>query len=260
MRWLRTTNAVFGLAGLVLLGLLVVAPAQAQKRTAKTKTVPKPQQSNQLAVLREEFIKATRDYKSSLSKLLAIYEVNVTKAEDRLKQTRVLQADGLLSKAEIEKSEANVAEAKEKVRLTKQQLESADAQIANTLLETEAEAKIAKAGKLAKGALLRTTSYIRYNGAGSWSLGDAWKVQRFFQDNFKRALPVAVFGQGAIHDRWRLDHRNSMDLQLHPDSAEGQALINFLRANGIPFLAFRQAIPGTATGPHIHVGRPSHRY
>jgi hypothetical protein len=101
---------------------------------------------------------------------------------------------------------------------------------------------------------------IRYNGGSGWALSEAWKVQRFFQDTFKKPLPVAVFGQGAIHDRWRLDHRNAMDVSLHPDGPEGQGLLNFLRSNGIPFLAFRQAIPGTATGPHIHIGRPSHRY
>jgi hypothetical protein len=101
---------------------------------------------------------------------------------------------------------------------------------------------------------------IRYQGLGGWNLGDAWKVQRFFSDSFKKQLPIAVFGQGPIHDRWRLDHRNSMDISLHPDGAEGQALMSFLQKNGIPFLAFREAIPGTATGPHIHIGRPSHRY
>jgi len=46
---------------------------------------------------------------------------------------------------------------------------------------------------------------------------------------------------------------------LHPDSAEGRALIGFLQARGIPFLAFRGAVPGVATGPHIHIGSPSHR-
>jgi len=101
---------------------------------------------------------------------------------------------------------------------------------------------------------------IRYNGGAVWGLSDVWKVQRFFSDAFKKPLPVAVFGQGAIHDRWRLDHHNAIDVSLHPDGAEGQALLGFLRANGIPFLAFRAAIPGTATGPHIHIGRPSHRY
>ena len=95
----------------------------------------------------------------------------------------------------------------------------------------------------------------RHHGRGG-RLQDA----TFFQDTFQRSLPIGVFGQGAIHDRWRLDHRNAMDLSVNPDGAEGQALINFLRGNGIPFSAFREAIPGTATGPHIHVGRPSHRF
>jgi hypothetical protein len=55
------------------------------------------------------------------------------------------------------------------------------------------------------------------------------------------------------------DHRNAVDVALHPDSAEGKALINYLQNQGIPFLAFRAAVPGVATGPHIHIGSPSHR-
>jgi hypothetical protein len=51
-----------------------------------------------------------------------------------------------------------------------------------------------------------------------------------------------------------------MDIPLHPDGVEGRGLLNFLQKNGIPYSAFRSAIPGTATGPHIHIGRPSHRY
>jgi hypothetical protein len=51
-----------------------------------------------------------------------------------------------------------------------------------------------------------------------------------------------------------------MDVGLNPDSVEGQALMQFLRANGIPFSAFRVAILGSSTGPHIHIGMPSHRY
>jgi hypothetical protein len=50
-----------------------------------------------------------------------------------------------------------------------------------------------------------------------------------------------------------------MDVGLHPDSSEGKSLIDYLRKSGIPFLAFRQAVPGAATGPHIHIGKPSNR-
>jgi hypothetical protein len=35
--------------------------------------------------------------------------------------------------------------------------------------------------------------------------------------------------------------------------------MDYLRTNGIPFLSFRSAIPGVATGAHIHIGYPSHR-
>ena len=93
-----------------------------------------------------------------------------------------------------------------------------------------------------------------------WSLADSKKVENFFLTKFGRPLPTSAFGQSDIHDRWGLDHRQGLDVGLHPDSLEGIALVDFLRAEKIPFLVFRHAIPGVATGPHIHIGRPSHRY
>jgi hypothetical protein len=235
---------------------LIGSTADGQRKKG---TSPAKSTSSELSKLREEFIKATKDYKSSLEKLLALYERNVHKAEDQLTQAKELFSQGLISRAQLTESEAAVASANDKVNETRRQIGTADSQIADTLLEAQAEAQMAKI-VVRKGSLLRTAAYIRYNGPANWSLPDSWKIQRFFQDTFKKPLPVAVFGQGAIHDRWRLDHRNAMDVSLHPDGPEGQALMNFLRSNGIPFLGFRAAIPGTATGPHIHIGRPSHRF
>ena len=96
--------------------------------------------------------------------------------------------------------------------------------------------------------------------APRWSLADSKKVESFFFTKFGRPLPTSAFGQSDIHDRWGLDHRQGLDVGLHPDSQEGIALVAYLRAERIPFLVFRHAIPGVATGPHIHIGRPSHRY
>ncbi|HEY6244184.1 MAG TPA: hypothetical protein VIX17_09570 [Pyrinomonadaceae bacterium] len=93
-----------------------------------------------------------------------------------------------------------------------------------------------------------------------WSLADSKKVETFFFNRFGRPLPTSAFGQSDIHDRWGLDHRQGMDVGLHPDSPEGIALVDFLKTEKIPFLVFRHAIPGVATGPHIHIGFPSHRY
>ena len=234
-------------------------PGAAKTKSRQTKTTPaKP--TDELTRLREEFIKATNEYQALLKKQLPGLERTVTKAQDQLTKLSQLFAEGLVSRKELEASEQALREAKNKVTELNQAMTNADSRVADTVLEAEAEKTLARTKPIPRGGLVSTAAMIRYNGAAIWALSDAWKVQRFFLGAFKKPLPIAVFGQGAIHDRWRLDHRNAMDVSLHPDGPEGQALLGFLRANGIPFLAFRQAIPGTATGPHIHIGRPSHRY
>jgi Spy/CpxP family protein refolding chaperone len=244
---------------LTLTLLVCVGNVSAQRKTSKKKP-PAPAPVNELARLREEFVKATNEYKASLEKLIVFYEADVKKAEAKLETSKKLFADQLVARKDVEENQEALDKAKAKVAETRRQMTGADDQIAAVLVEQDATAQLAKNLKLAKQRLVRTASFIRFTGGPGWNLGEAYKIQRFFTDSFKRELPIAVFGQGAIHDRWRLDHRNAMDISLHPDSAEGQALLNFLQRNGVPYSAFRSAIPGTATGPHIHIGRPSHRY
>lgn len=248
---------------LLLLLLLSCAIAPAQSRKVKPSKPPQSKQSSaasQLAESREAYLKATKEYKASLEQLLVLYEASVRRAEEHLSKAKELYAQGIVSKRELETDELSVASAKDKVNEVRQQMVTADSRIAETLVEAEAETQMARALPATRGALVQTTSYIRYNGLGAWSLADAWKVQQFFQEKFRRPLPISAFGQSSLHDRWRLDHHNAMDVGVNPDGVEGQALMSFLRANGIPFAAFRVAIPGSATGPHIHIGSPSHRY
>ena len=257
---------VLRLLPLLLLLALVTAFACANAQSKKTRRAAAPQRQSesakaaeQLAKTREKFIEATKEVKASLEPLLAIHEANARKAAEHVTTIKDLYAQGLVSRQQLEESEQAVVEAKAKAAAVRQQMATADAQIANTLVEIEAEEQIAKAPPVPVGRMVRTTAYLRYNAPGVWSLSEAWKVQRFFLEKFGRPLPVSAFGQSTIHDRWGLNHRDAMDVPLNPDGAEGQALLAFLRSSGIPFSAFRSAIPGTATGPHIHVGRPSHR-
>jgi hypothetical protein len=254
-------SVVVNVSRIALAACLIVftfASASAQRKSQKKRAAPPV---DELTKLRNDYVRITNEYKASLEKLIKIYETNVKKAQDKLDQSKKLLEEGLVSRVQVEKHEQTLDAEQEKLDSARHQMNEADAQIAAILVETEAEKTISKNLRLARQSLVRTSSFIRYAGSSSgWGLGQAWKVQRFFSDTFKKQLPVAVFGQGAIHERWRLDHRNAMDISLHPDSAEGQALLNFLQQNGIPYLAFRSAIPGTATGPHIHIGRPSHRY
>jgi hypothetical protein len=244
-------------AWFVVLVTLLSVDISAQRKTKKR---PTPAPPTELTKLREQFVNATNEYKASLGKLLPFYEADVKRAEDKLEVAKKLLAEGLIARAQIEENERTLALAKEKLAETQRQIKGADDQIAGVLVESAADEEISKNLRLARQSLVRTSSFTRYTGSSGWNLGDAWKIQRFFSDTFNKQLPIAVFGQGAIHERWRLDHRNAMDIQLHPDGVEGRSLLNFLQQNGIPYSAFRSAIPGTATGPHIHIGRPSHRY
>jgi hypothetical protein len=98
------------------------------------------------------------------------------------------------------------------------------------------------------------------DAAGSWdTAADLPRVEKFFAEAFRRPLPVTALGQSDLHRRWGFDHQHAVDVGLHPDGPEGRALIAFLRQERIPHLVFRGPVPGVATGPHIHIGRPSRR-
>ena len=249
------------LPSMIAIGLLCTVPLFAQKKSAaQTKKPSKPAAQTELQQLRDRYIATTKEYKASLEKLLTLYQDSLKKAQQRHENSQKLFDQGLLSKRDLEDSERVVTDAKLKISTVEQQMAGADTQIAQALVEVETEKQMKKLGASRRGGLVQTTSFIRFTGAGHWLLNQASSIENFFQQNFKRPLPIAVFGQGAIHNQWRLDHRNAMDISLRPDEPEGQALIDFLKRNGIPFSAFRTAIPGVATGPHIHIGMPSHRY
>lgn len=98
---------------------------------------------------------------------------------------------------------------------------------------------------------------IKFQPESDWSIDRLPEIESEFQQTTGRPLPVRVRGQGKIHDQWGYQHQDSADISLSPNSREGQALMAQLQRQNIPYLAFDRAIPNVATGPHIHIGRPS---
>jgi hypothetical protein len=170
----------------------------------------------------------------------------LTKNTDLLRQ---LYSEGLIARIELEKAEAELTAAKTRVEETEKAEE--------LLKKAEQAEQLAKAQPAVK-TLVKPTLMLR-STAGSWSMANLGTVQQFFSTTFGRALPISTIGQSATHNRLGWDHRHAVDVGLHPDSNEGRALIAYLQNAGIPFLAFRGAVPGVSTGPHIHIGSPSHR-
>jgi len=99
----------------------------------------------------------------------------------------------------------------------------------------------------------------RFDGNGLFNAEIFRRVETAFEGRFGHPLPVSANGETAVHRALGFDHRGRVDVALHPDQPEGIWLRDFLTANRIPFFAFRQAVPGKATGAHIHLGPMSTR-
>ncbi|HEX8140995.1 MAG TPA: hypothetical protein VF553_00245 [Pyrinomonadaceae bacterium] len=255
--------------GLIAFLLLTPSLAFAQSsRAQRTAATQKPQgetvvvaRAGEQETLRSDhaaLVKATETYKSSLRDLMALRENRVAQATEELARVKELYRDGLISRVEFEKSEAALVELKGQVEEVRQKLKAADQMLAEALVETEAVAASSSVvAATIRSSSVKRVAYIRYVGSGNWDISEAAKIESFFVGRFGRALPVSAYGQSELHNRWGYDHRNAIDVALHPDSPEGKSLISYLSSQRIPFIAFREAVPGSATGPHIHIGRPS---
>jgi hypothetical protein len=170
---------------------------------------------------------------------------------------RELYEKNLMPKWELENSERAVAG----LRFDTEQIRESIAEDERALSLVEESA-----GKEAKG-LARSTrrgeraraGLIRYKGAASWTIDDVEKIDAFFRQRFGDPLPISALGQSLTHDRLGLDHSEGVDVAVRPDSAQGRTLMAYLRAAGIPFIAFRGRISRMSTGAHIHIGPPSPR-
>lgn len=246
-------------AALVLTGASD-SPGQATRPPASQPT-PKPSEpvpvrsSNRLEKLAADTAQALEKYRGTLEPVLGIYEREVARRTELIQIAQDLFERGAMSAEELQQSRRALAAAQKNVADTRRDMAEADRMLT--------EARIAEVGRLRPlkpGGYEETAGLVRFNGPASWSLtGDTPKLQRFFLAQFGRALPISAFGQTALHDRMGFDHRQALDVAVHPDGPEGRALMAYLRTSGIPFIAAWGAIPGSASGAHIHVGQASPR-
>lgn len=80
-----------------------------------------------------------------------------------------------------------------------------------------------------------------------------------FEKQFSEPFPVSAKGMTAVHRALGLDHTGRVDVAVNPDSPEGIWLREYLDERAIPYYAFRVAMAGKATAPHIHIGPGSTR-
>lgn len=168
---------------------------------------------------------------------------------------RQLRRKGVLPSAKLTAAEAELATRRRVLQLADERAKQVQ-QIA-AMADVES-ADAGQSGAEQPGDELLTPE-IRYDGYGHFSLRQLRSIRRAYYSEFHERLPVTAIGETRLHRRLGLNHRGRVDVGLNPDCPQGVWLRHYLEARHIPYLAFRCAIRGAATAPHIHIGPESTR-
>jgi hypothetical protein len=226
----------------------------APRRVTASRAAGEP--NAELARLRADAIARMKESRAKYEKLLTLYEEEQKRLNQEFEKRRELYQQGLIARDEVIPVQQALMASMRNILDVKRWIMEDDIAIAEVTLRDE----LLRLPPLARGGYTEGGMLIRFNGAAGWSLAQAPKIEKFFSQAFGKALPVSAYGQSPAHDRLHFDHRDAMDVALHPDSSEGRSLISYLRQAGIPFIAFRGTVPGSSTGAHIHIGKPSARH
>jgi len=216
---------------------------------------PTARAAGDISRLNAEVVRTATEYRDQLALQKKLEDLEVYRRERELSSRTEMLQKGYISKSELEQSRLALSKAQTKVADTEQRMRDAEMIIG----EAEARQQLASLPPLPAGGYSESGGLTRYNGTTPWTLADAGKIEQFFSLRFGHPLPVSARGETEVHRQMHFDHRNAMDVALHPDSQEGRALMDYLRKAGIPFLAFRGKVAGSSTGAHIHIGKPSLR-
>ncbi|MFL6417193.1 MAG: hypothetical protein ACJ74Y_16145 [Bryobacteraceae bacterium] len=175
----------------------------------------------------------------------------VDRARTVVEERQTLLASGAIARVDVENATRELEErertlgfAQDRLRLLKE---------LSAMAESERQLEKSSESASFKNAVIRS------DGNGSFSLSDLTPIQAQFEKRFNRPLPISALGQTLTHQSLGLDHKNRVDVALSPTQVEGTWLLQLLARLHVPYLAFRTAVPGAATAPHIHIGLGSTR-
>ncbi len=247
----------FATMGLMLLYPHASSTAEPGKHTATRvgRAPAAPAQQGRMAATRMMLLERKRALREQLQKSMPLHEEKIRNQNDDYEMKREMYEKNLISKNDVDRSEQALAGAQLDAGKIREWIAEDDRALALTA-EAAEESKGLRQGPKAD---LARAALIRFDGASSWSIHAFEKIESFFRRQFGKPPPVSAMGQSDTHDRLGLDHRDAVDIAVRPDSAEGRALMAYLRRAGIPFTAFRGRLSSISTGAHIHVGRPSPR-
>ncbi|MFL6449273.1 MAG: hypothetical protein ACJ746_16565 [Bryobacteraceae bacterium] len=213
-----------------------------------------------LADLEDEAVLTRTLYGLRMAESMAEQEGNemLAAAQRRVERSRLvfedrqrLLASGAIAKLDLEGASRELEDRKRVLGFAEDRLRL----LKELTAMAESERQLAKSAE----ANSLKNSMIRSEGNGAFSLGDLTPIAAQFEKKFHRTLPISALGQTLTHQSLGLDHKNRVDVALSPTQPEGVWLLALLGRLHVPYLAFRSAVAGAATAPHIHIGPESTR-
>ncbi len=195
---------------------------------------------------------------SGAEAMVAAAERRVERQKAEVERMDRLAAGGMVARSgvgparnELQWRETTLDLARQRAALIGEMAEAARREMA----AESAEAAGMRAASPANGG----AAMERYDGDGHFDTGELKQIEGAYARRFAGPLPISAEGETAVHRALGFDHRGRVDVAVNPDAPEGQWLRRYLEANHIPYYAFRAAVPGKATGAHIHIGPGSTR-
>ncbi len=186
--------------------------------------------------------------------MVAAAERRFDRQKERIDHIQKLVDAGVIARGEVEPLKEELESRRLGVDLAKSRAKLLDELVEMARNEQALEEAAANAPRMSQGGVME-----HFEGDGQFTPTDLRAVETAFEKKFNRPLPVSANGETSVHRSLGFDHRGRVDVAVTPDQREGVWLRGYLESNEIPYYAFRSAVPGKATGAHIHIGPGSTR-
>ena len=189
---------------------------------------------------------------------LAAAARRVERQQKRLEQAQNLVQQGFIAESALSPIQEELATRQAKLDLARMEGRQLENQAALAKLE-ESIAQSEEAARSSQQDLV-FDGMEHFEGNGEFKEArDLRPIEAAFARKFDKELPISADGETNLHRALGLDHRGRVDVAIAPNTPEGIWLRNYLKSRDIPYYAFTQAMPGKATGAHIHIGPGSTR-
>lgn len=189
---------------------------------------------------------------------VAAAERRVQRQQERVEQTQKLVDQGFVAQSALAPLQEELTTRQTKLDLARLQARQLNnlaslAKLEESIVQSEEASRSSQSDPVLEGM-------EHFEGNGQFQEArDLMPIEIAFELKFDRELPISADGETGLHRALGLDHRGRVDVAVDPNTPEGIWLRTYLKSRDIPYYAFTHAMPGKATGAHIHIGPGSTR-